>query len=117
MSRILVLFRHAAHDRGRARDGLDAALAALAFEHAVDVLFVGAGVGLLRDAAQGSALQRDWTPGLRALPRHGVERVGADAEALAAHGLDRGRLALPAQALDAPQRARWLAEADVVLAF
>jgi tRNA 2-thiouridine synthesizing protein C len=117
MARILVLFRHAALDRGRGRDGLDAALAALAFEHAVDVLFVGAGVSLLRDVAQGAPLQRDWTPGLRALPRHGVERLGVDAEALTSLGMDPRRLALPAQVLDAPGRARWMAEADVVLAF
>jgi tRNA 2-thiouridine synthesizing protein C len=117
MANILVLFRHGAHDRGRARDGLDAALAALAFEHELDVLFVGDGVSLLRDAAQSAPLQRDWTPGLRALPRHGARRLGADRDALAAHGLERGPLALPVEVLDPATRARWMAQADVVLPF
>lgn len=117
MARLLLLFSHGPDPGGAARDGLDAGLAALAFDHGLSVLFEGAGVTLLRPAhAPGEGLP-DWRRALRTLPLHGAAPVGADAAALAAHGLDPAALLLPAEPLDAAARARWIAEADVVLAF
>jgi tRNA 2-thiouridine synthesizing protein C len=117
MSRILLLFSHATHDGWRAREGVDAGLAALAFEHELSLLFVGAGVCLLRPGAQGTEGLRDWAPALRGLAVHGAERIGADAEALTAHGLHGAPLRLHALTLDAAQRRDWIRSADVVLAF
>lgn len=116
MPRIVLLFAQGPDAGGAARDGLDAGLAALAFDHDLRVLFDGAGVSLLRPLhAPGEGLP-DWRRGLRALPLHGAT-IGADGAALALHGLDGGALLLDAQALDPGTRRRWLAEADVVLAF
>ncbi len=117
MARILLLFGHATHDGWRAREGLDAGLAALAFDHELSLLFVGAGVCLLRTASQAAPGLRDWGPSLGALGAHGAERVGADADALAVHGLAGARLRLDAIALDAAQRSDWIRNADVVLPF
>lgn len=117
MARLLLVFSRGPDAGGAGRDGLDAGLAALAFDHQLAVLFEGAGVSLLRPAhAPGEGLP-DWRRGLRTLPLHGAAPVGADAEALAAHGLDACTLLLPADALDAAARARWIADADAVLVF
>ena len=117
MARILLLFSHATHDGWRAREGLDAGLAALAFDHELSLLFVGAGVCLLRTTPQAAPGLRDWGASLGALGAHGAERVGAAADALAAHGLAGARLRLDAIELDAAQRSDWIRSADVVLPF
>jgi tRNA 2-thiouridine synthesizing protein C len=117
MARVLLLFTHAPHDGVRAREGLDAGLAALAFEHELSVLFAGAGVALLRPGVQAATGLRAWTAGLRALPVHGADRIGADGEALAVHGIDPGAALMPVQSLSAAARRQWIADADVILPF
>jgi tRNA 2-thiouridine synthesizing protein C len=117
MARILLLFTQGPDAGGAAREGLDAGLAALAFDHELGVLFEGAGVALLRPPHPPGAGLPDWRRGLRTLPLHGAAAIGADAGALRAHALDRDALLLPAVPLDAAARRRWLADADVVLGF
>lgn len=117
MARVLLLFSQGPDAGGAGREGLDAGLAALAFDHQLAVLFEGAGATLLRAVhAPGDGLP-DWRRGLRTLPLHGASPIGVDAGALAAHGLDAAALLMPVETLDAAARRRWLAEADVVLAF
>ncbi len=118
MARILVRFAHGPHGTSRARDGLDATLAMLAWDHCVRVLFEADGVGLIvasQDPAAAGA--REWTRGFRALALHGVEAVGIDAEALALRGLSARPLLVEGVALDAAARRAWTGGADVVLAF
>ncbi len=118
MARILVRFAHGPHGSTLARDGLDATLAMLAWDHRVRALFEADGVGLLvagQDPA--AAGGKDWTRGFRALALHGIEAVGIDAAALALRGLAGCPLILDAIALDAAGRRAWTGEADVVLAF
>lgn len=118
MASILIRFAQGPHGSTRARDGLDAALAMLAWDHRVRVLFEADGVGLVvagQDPA--AAGGKDWTRAFRALALHGVDAVGIDAEALAARGLSARPLILDAVALDAAARRAWTGEADVVLAF
>ncbi len=115
MARVLVIFRHAPHGRVDARETLDVALAALAFDHAVSVYFCGAGVDCLRaeqapDAIGAPAIARN----LRALAAHGAERIGVDAEALRARGLSASDLQLPAIGLEGDTAAQWLADAEHV---
>jgi tRNA 2-thiouridine synthesizing protein C len=118
MARILVRFAHGPHGTSRARDGLDATLAMLAWDHRVRVLFEADGVGLLVAGQDPAAAEgKDWTRAFRALALHGVEAVGIDAEALASRGLSVCPLMLDAVALDAVARRAWTGEADVVLAF
>jgi sulfur relay (sulfurtransferase) DsrF/TusC family protein len=99
----------------RARDGLDAALAALAFEHRLSLLLLGDGVSALapdqRPAAHGQA---DIGRGVAALAHHGAEAIAADAAALAARGI-----AAPAgvRVLGADEIAPWIAEHRHVFRF
>jgi hypothetical protein len=104
MARVLVVFREGPAQALRARDCLDLALAAIAFDHEVRVLFTDAGAALLR--GEDGALSAN----LRALAFHGAEAIGVDA-ALAVPGDP----VLAAQPLDDATRTAWLAAADHVL--
>jgi tRNA 2-thiouridine synthesizing protein C len=118
VAHVLIRFAHGPHGAARARDGLDAALAMLAWEHRVRVLFEADGVGLIVAVQDRTATgQRDWTRAFRALVLHGVDAIGIDAEALVARGLSACPLMLDAVPLDAAARRAWTGEADVVLAF
>jgi tRNA 2-thiouridine synthesizing protein C len=116
MARVLVVFRQGPHGSVRAREGLEVALAALAFEHEVSVYFCGDGVALLRRGQHtDAALVKDFCRGFRALGLHGLRRAGVSADAMREHGLSRGGLLLDdAVALNAAQAAAWMSEADAV---
>ena len=118
MAEILLIFRRGPHDGLRSREGLDAALAALAFDHPLSVLFDSAGATLLRPAVDcADAGLSAWTMGLGALPLHGIRRCGVSEHALAVHGLRDQSLLLDAQVLDRAAAASWIAQSDVVLVF
>ena len=86
MSKILVLIADCAG--ASAREGVDAALAALAYEHVVSVLLVGDGVTLVAD--QQSPLRHgtaDLSRMLAACVHHGVEMLAASEACLDARGI------------------------------
>jgi tRNA 2-thiouridine synthesizing protein C len=115
MARVLVVFSQPPHGGTRAREGLDLALAAIAFDHEVSVYFCGEGIGLLRSGQDTrGALLKDWCRAFRALPVHGLHRAGAASVDLNAQDVSPGALLLDVQSLVADEAARWLAEADVV---
>lgn len=104
MANVVVVFRHGPADAMRVRDCLDLALAAIAFDHPVRVVFTGAGAELLRGA------DRDLSANLRALAFHGAEAIAVDAALAVA-----GDPVLAAQPLDDATMRTWLAAADHVL--
>ncbi len=113
MSRILVMFTGPAQGDGRTRDGLDLALALLAFDHEVGVLLVGDGVSLLvpEQAWAGLGLPESGRA-LAALAHHGATRVAASAACLAARGI--GSTGIVVERLDAAAMADFLAEFEHV---
>jgi sulfur relay protein TusC/DsrF len=116
MAQILVVVDADPYAGWRATETLDLALAALAFEHEVSVLFVGSGVHCLVPAQRPHDLAlRDVASGFRALLAHGVTRVGAAERALRDHGLSSVALSMPVARLDDAGCAHWLREAEVVL--
>jgi tRNA 2-thiouridine synthesizing protein C len=118
MKKILLLFRHGPHGRAGGREGLELALAALAFDHQVDALFMGDGVLLLKHGQDThQAHLKDYAPGFRALLQHGLERAVVIGEDLAQRGLQPSDLQLAAERMDAPAAARWIAEHEVCLSF
>jgi predicted peroxiredoxin len=104
VARVLVVFRAGPAEPMRVRDCLDLALAAIAFDHSVRVLFTGAGAELLQGR------DGELSANLRALAFHGAEAIGVDAAASVAGGP-----VLAAQPLDEAARSAWLATADHVL--
>ena len=118
MARLLFVFRHGPHGSERAREGLDAALAALAFDHRVDALVLGEGVLALKPGHDTAAAgMKDFAPGFGALARHGLERAVASRAALDALGLAPDGLALRLEVLADPALGDFIAEHDAVLAF
>ncbi|HRG15983.1 MAG TPA: DsrE family protein [Pseudomonadota bacterium] len=114
MKRVAVLFSRGPGRGVDAQAGIDAALAVLAFEHDLQVGFVGAGVELLAGADQGDERAQRHRM-IAALAHHGASRMLASGECLAARGL-----APQLQNIEQVERgdlANWLAEADHVLAF
>ena len=118
MARLLFVFRHGPHGSARAREGLDAALAALAFDHGVDALFLGEGALSLKPGHDtGAAGMKDFAPGFGALPRHGLHRAVASRAALDALGLAPEGLTLRVEVLSEPALGDFIAEHDAILAF
>lgn len=116
--RLLFIMRHAPYGAGPARSGLDAALAAAAFEQPVDLLFMGDGVLQLLPGQDGAALGvKTRGKQLAALPLYDIERVYVDAQAAARYALDLEQAPLPAQALDADAMAQLLRDSDLLLGF
>jgi tRNA 2-thiouridine synthesizing protein C len=112
---VLLVCSAAPYGSSRLRDALDAAMAFGAFEQLVSLLLTGDAVLLLKDGQQDSPGSRNLAKLAGALPDYGIERVHADAGALAERGLDPAALALPAEPVDDAEMARLIASHDVVL--
>ena len=114
MKRVVVLFSRGPGRGVDAQAGIDAALALLAFDHDLQVGFVGAGVELLVGADHGDdRAQRHRM--MAALAHHGASRLLASRDCLVARGLEPQ---LPdIERIDRSDFACWLSEADHVLTF
>ena len=114
MSRVLVIF--ASPPGSSARDGIDAALAALAYDHSVSVMLVGNGVCLV---APGQQPQLHGVPdlarGLAALIHHGVDEVLVSAACLRVRGIAVSGVAV--RALESAELVALIAEHRHVICF
>lgn len=118
MKKMLIVFRHGPHGSAGGREGLELALAALAFDQSVDALFMGDGVLLLRHGQDTAATRlKDYAPGFRALLQHGLGRAAVVGEDMASRGMVAGDLQLAAERIDAKQAGSWIAEHDFCIAF
>lgn len=118
VARVLVVFRSGPHGSYRARDGLEFALAALAFEHEVAVLALGDGAALLVPGQDPRAIGRyEFSRQFLALRRHGLARCGVARSALDALGLAAPALLLAPEPLEPAAVAEWITAHDVVVAF
>lgn len=116
--RFLLVCRRPPYGSSLAREALDVALAAAAFDQPVALLFLGDGVLQLLPAQAAEAIgQKALDKQLGALPLYDVNDIYADAEALQARQLDDAALALPVQRLTPPEIAALFAAHDVVLGF
>lgn len=112
MANILTIFSSSPYAGHAAQEGLEFALAQLAFEHDVHALFIGEGVALLQPETIASA---PFVKGFLALPLHGIARVGADREDLRARGAAETSLAV--EQLSADDVRQWISQSHVVLQF
>jgi sulfur relay (sulfurtransferase) DsrF/TusC family protein len=114
MKRVAVVFSRGPWRGVEAQSGIDAALALLAFEHDLQVGFVGAGVELLAAGiVDDERAQRQRM--IAALAHHGASRMLARSDCLARRGLEAADASV--ERVDAAAFADWLAEADHVLSF
>jgi len=85
---VLIIFASAPWRGGRTRDGLELALALLAFDHPLGVLFVEDGVQLLVPGQNpGPSGLAEVVRGLHALPHHGAAAMVASAACLRRRGI------------------------------
>ncbi len=116
--RIAVVCRQPPYGSSLAREALDAAMAAAAFDQQVSLIFLGDGVWQLCRRQRAEAIgQRSLEQQLATLPLYDVDRLYADADALRQRGLGSGDLSLPVEALDGDAIAALLRRQDVVLSF
>lgn len=114
MKRVAVVFSRGPWRGADALAGIDAALALLAFEHDLQVAFVGAGVELLAaGVVDDERAQRARM--VAALAHHGASRLLASRSDLDARDLQPAVAGV--EPVDSAAIANWLAEADHVLAF
>lgn len=114
MKRVAILFTHGPWRGVDAAAGIDAALSLLAFEHELQVGFIGAGVEMLCGSADGDerSQRHRMIAGLR---HHGASTMVASRECL-----ESRQLQPHLDGLDLLPRARfaaWLAGTDHVLCF
>ena len=116
--RFLCVCRRPPYGSSLAREALDVALAAAAFDQPVALLFLGDGVLQLLPQQQAPGIdQKPLDKQLAALPLYDVDKLYVDSEALHARQLQPADLALPAQPLTPGEITVLLAEHDVVLGF
>lgn len=113
---ILFVFRRAPYDAQRAREGLDALLAAAVYEQDIAVLFLDDGVYQLH-AGQQPTQRKDHSRMLSALPLYGVDRVYADAVSLAERGVDTAELLLSPTRLSRADTQALMRSFDHLLSF
>lgn len=116
--KILFVLQRAPYGSSSARESLDAALAAAAFEQDVQLLFSGDGVWQLLPDLQADAIAgKDIGKMLQALAYYDIEHVYADAQSLAERGLSAATLAIPVMPLTNHPLRQLFRDADCVIAL
>ena len=118
MKKILVIVRASPYGGIRAREAIDAALLFSAFAPEIAVLFSGDGVWqLVAGQEPGGIGAKSVAATLGAFESYDIDRVYADAEALAARGIDTAHLLAGAQPVDAAGLRELLCSHDRVVTF
>lgn len=113
---LLFVFRTSPYAGTRAREGLDALLAAAVFEQPVALLFLGDGVFQLCPDQQPSR-GRNQHKMLQSLPLYDVERVYFSSSALAQRNIAPAGLGIPGTLVSDADITRLMAAADQVFTF
>ena len=115
---LLIVVRHSPYGSNLARNALDTALAAAAFEQRVALLFTGDGVLQLVPHQDGNQLGvRDMAKQLASLPLYDIDSVYVDAAAAARYQLDLDHSPVPAKALNPAAVNALLQQFDHLLGF
>ena len=116
--RFLIVCRRPPYGESYAREALDVALAAAAFEQPVALLFLGDGVTQLLSAQDSTAIaEKSLEKQLGALPLYDIDDIYVDASTLRERGFSMDNLSLPAQPLETDAVAALLQRHDIVLNF
>ncbi len=116
--RYLIIFRRPPYGEAYAREALDMALAAAAFEQPVTLLFLGDGVAQLFRTHDSAAIgEKSLEKQLSALPLYDINTIYVDATALQRRGFAVENLSLPAQIASDTEIGALLRNNDVILNF
>lgn len=118
MGSMLFTCRKAPYGDSLAREVLDMALAAAAFDQRVALFFTGDGVWqLVKDQDSAAIGQKNHGAILSALPIYDITAIYVDAGSLRERGLKAADLLLPVEAVEASQYADLLRTSDTVMTF
>ncbi len=116
--RTLVIFRHSPYGNSLSRSGLDAVLAAGAFEQDVSVLFMADAVLQWLPNQDSSGLgRRNQAKVLASLAMYDIESVWVEAEALTARAVDSAALPPGIALADQTKLRQLMTDHDHVLVF
>lgn len=110
----LFVFRHSPYGGPQAKEGIDALLAAAAFDQPIALLFLGDGVYQLQPDQQPKG-QKNHGKMLKALEMYDVDKVYADERSIQLRNLKS--LCIDAQILGADEVQSLIASAKTVLSF
>jgi len=114
----LIVCRRAPYGDSFAREALDTAMAAAAFDQRVALLFLGDGVTQLLRAQDAAAIgQKTFEKQLGALPLYDINTIYADQAALEQRHFGADDLSLPAELLDLDAIIALIAGSDITLNF
>ena len=118
IKRYLIICRRPPYGEAYAREALDVALAAAAFDQEIALLFFGDGVAQLLNAHDSAAInEKSFEKQLSGLPLYDINSIYVDAAALRQRGFSSADLSLPAQALSDTEITALMNDHDVVLNF
>jgi len=115
---LLLVIRHSPYGSSLAKASVDLALAAAAFDQAVNLLFMGDGVLQLMPNQDGHAVGAK-TIGrqLASLPLYDIDHVYVDTQAASSYNLDLEKVPVPTRLLDNGQIHHLMCSSDHVLGF
>ncbi len=118
MTDLLFIFSHSPYGSSTAKEGLEAALAAGAFDQDIGVLFTGDGVWqLTKDHDTSNAGRKSHQKMAQALPMFGIEKIFIDELSLTERGLNLSELALSDQASSQENIQSLMASAKHIISF
>lgn len=116
--RTLVIFRHSPYGNSLSRSGLDAVLAAGAFEQDVSVLFTADAVFQLLPEQDSSGLgRRNQGKVLASLPLYDIDQLWVEGDALAVRGIDQQTLPAGVELADQTRMRELMTCHDHILVF
>ncbi len=117
-TKILVNLTQAPYGNSRAKDAIDAVLAASAYEQDLRLLFTGDGVFQLLKQQNGKTIeQKNLASLLSAFPLYDINQVFVQSSALTERGLTESDLALPVTPMKNNEIADFFDQHDCVLSF
>ncbi len=117
-TKILVNLTQAPYGNSRAKDAIDAVLAASAYEQDLRLLFTGDGVFQLIKQQNGQVIeQKNLAALLSAFPLYDINQIFVQSSALSERGLAENDLALPVTQMKDDEIAVFFEQHDCVLSF
>lgn len=118
MTDLLFIFSHSPYAASTAKEGLEATLAAGAFDQDIGVLFTGDGVWqLTKNHETSNAGRKNHQKMTQALPMFGIEKIFIDEASITERGLNLSELTLSGQTSSQEEVQSLMASAKHIISF
>lgn len=115
---LLFVFSHTPYGASTAKEGLEAALAAGAFDQDVSILFIGDGVWqLMQNQHTEDVGRKNHQKMAQALPMFGIDNIYIDQQSLTERGLALSEIALNGETINSSDTQTLMQNAKHILSF